>query len=109
MASPEDFAVATLGILVMQLGYWPARRLQFQMHFAHRVILGHILLCVSELSFFFIAALATVAVFDHWKESQFTLWKFIFLSAATFAFVCYKRQLATLGDAMLEQQATTPD
>src|SRR4029079_18450275 len=84
VASPEDFAVATLGILVMQLGYWPARRLQFQMHFAHRVILGHILLCVSELSFFFIAALATVAVFDHWKESQFTLWKFIFLSAATF-------------------------
>src|SRR5262245_19632543 len=65
VASPEDFSVAALGILLMQLGYWPARRLQFQMHFRHRVILGHVLLCVSALSFFFIAALATVAVFDH--------------------------------------------
>ena len=109
VASPEDFAVAGLGIFIMQLAYWPARRLQFQMHFAHRVILGHLLLCVSELSFFFIAALATVAVFDHWKESQFTLWKFILLSAASFAFVCYKRQLAMIGDAMLERKATMPD
>ena len=65
---------------------------------------GHVLLCVSEVSFFFVSALATVAVFDHWKRSQFVLWKAMLLVSAIFAFFCYKRQLASVGDALLETQ-----
>jgi hypothetical protein len=105
LGTPRDFALAVLGIVIMQLGYWISRDLQSQMQFGHRVILGHVLLCVAEVSIFFISALATVAVFDHWRRSQFVLWKFMFLATAIFAFFCYKRQLASLGDAMLEPHA----
>jgi hypothetical protein len=65
---------------------------------------GHLLLCVSEVSFFFVGALATVAIFDHWKRSEFVLWKAMLLASAIFAFFRCKRQLASVGDALLETQ-----
>jgi len=104
VGTPKDFAFAVFGLAVMQSAYWYARRLQPQVRFRHRVVLGHVLLCVSEVSFFFVSALATVAMFDHWRRSQFVLWKLMLLVSAIFAFFCYKRQLASVGDALLEAQ-----
>ena len=100
--TPKHFAIATLGLVIMQSAYWYARRLQPQVRFRHRVVVGHVLLCLSEVSFFFVSALATVAAFDHWKRGQFVLWKAMLLISAIFAFFCYKRQLASVGDALLE-------
>jgi hypothetical protein len=77
---------------------------QPQIRFRHRGVSSHILLCVSEVSFFFVSALATVAALDHWKRSQFVPWKLMLLVSAIFAFFCYKRQLASVGDALLETQ-----
>jgi len=102
--TPVDFGFAVFGLVVMQSAYWYGRRLQPQIQFRHRVVLGHVLLCVSEVSFFFVSALATVAMFDHWRRSQFVFWKLMLLVSALFAFFCYKRQLATVGDALLEAQ-----
>ena len=102
--TPRDFAVAVFGLVVMQSAYWYGRRLQPEVRFRRRVVLGHVLLCVSEVSFFFVSALATVAMFDHWRRSQFVLWKLMLLVSALFAFFCYKRQLASVGDALLEAQ-----
>jgi len=104
VGTPKDYALAAVGIVVMQLGYWYARGLQPQIRFRHRVVLGHVFLCVSEVSFFFVSALATVAAFDHWRRGHFVLWKVTLLVSAIFAFFCYKRQLASVGDAMLETQ-----
>ncbi len=102
VGTPRDFAVAVFGLVIMQSAYWHARGLQPQIRFRRRVVLGHVLLCVSEVSVFFFSALATVAMFDHWKRSQFVLWKLMLLVSATFAFFCYKRQYASVGDALLE-------
>ena len=104
VGTPRDFAIAVFGLVLMQSAYWYARRLQPEIRFRHRVVLGHVLLCVSEVSFFFVSALATVALFDHWKRSQFVLWKAMLLVSAIFAFFCYKRQLASVGDTLLETQ-----
>jgi hypothetical protein len=104
VGTPKDFVVAMVGLVVMQSAYWYARRLQPEVRFRHRVVLGHVLLCVSEVSFFFVSALATVAMFDHWRRSQFVFWKLMLLASAIFAFFCYKRQLASVGDALLEAQ-----
>ena len=103
--TPRDFAVAVFGLVIMQSAYWYARRLQPEVRFRRRIVLGHVLLCVSEVSFFFVSALATVAMFDHWRRSQFVLWKLMLLAAAIFAFFCYKRQLASVGDTLLETNA----
>ena len=43
-------------------------------------------------------------VIDHWRRSQFVFWKLMLLVSALFAFFCYKRQLASVGDALLETQ-----
>jgi hypothetical protein len=43
-------------------------------------------------------------MFDHWRRSQFVFWKLMLLASALFAFFCYKRQLASVGDALLETQ-----
>jgi hypothetical protein len=102
VGTPRDFVVAVFGLALMQSAYWYARRLQPKIRFRHRVVLGHALLCVSEVSFFFVSALATVAAFDHWKRSHFVLWKAMLLVSAVFAFFCYKRQLASVGDTLLE-------
>jgi hypothetical protein len=102
IGTPRDFVVAVFGLVMMQSSYWYARRLQPEIQFRPRVVLGHVLLCVSEVSFFFVSALATVAMFDHWKRSEFVLWKLMLLASAIFAFFCYKRQLASVGDALLE-------
>jgi len=109
VGTPMDFAFAVFGLVVMQSAYWYARRLQPQVRFGHRVLLGHVLLCVSEVSFFFVSALATVAMFDHWRRSQFVFWKLMLLVSAIFAFFCYKRQLASVGDALLEAQPKDAD
>jgi hypothetical protein len=109
VGTPKDFAFAVFGLVVMQLAYWYSRRLQPEIRFRHRVLLGHVLLCVSEVSFFFVSALATVAMFDHWRRSQFVLWKLMLLASAIFAFFCYKRQLASVGDALLEAQTEHAD
>jgi hypothetical protein len=102
--TPQHFAIALVGLVIMQSAYWYARRLQPRIQFRYRVVLGHVLLCVSEVSFFFVSALATFAAFDHWKRSQFVPWKAMLLVSAVFAFFCYKRQLASVGDALLEIQ-----
>jgi hypothetical protein len=52
VGTPEDFALAVFGLVVMQSAYWYARRLQPEIRFRHRVVLGHVLLCVAEVSFF---------------------------------------------------------
>ena len=47
---PRDFAFAVFGLVVMQSAYWYACRLQPQVRFCRRVVLGHVPLCVSEVS-----------------------------------------------------------
>src|SRR3954452_25141892 len=59
VGTPRDFAIAVFGLVLMQSAYWYARHLQPEIRFRHRVVLGHVLLCVSEVSFFFVSALAT--------------------------------------------------
>src|SRR5437660_12728007 len=104
VGTPKDFAIAMFGLVVMQSAYWYARRLQPQIRFAHRVLLGHVLLCVSEVSFFFVSALATVAMFDHSRRSQFVFWTLMLLASALFAFFCYRHQLASVGAPRLETE-----
>jgi len=39
-----------------------------------------------------------------YRRFQFVLWKAMVLVSAIFAFFCYKRQLASVGNALLETQ-----
>ena len=102
VGSPKDYALDFTAIVIMQVGYWAAYRLQPHLRFRRNVPVGHLLCCIGEVSFLFIAALGTVVLLDHWREWQFVLWKAGMLVGMIFAFYCYERQLVGLGERMLE-------
>ena len=62
------FALAIAAVLLMQAAYWLAFRIQPRLRFQKHVLLGHVVLCFGELSFFFANALATVIVFERLEE-----------------------------------------
>ena len=99
-----DFFLAAIAVVLMQAGHWLAFRLKPQLQFRRNVLLGYVLLCIGELSLFFVNALAVVVLFDRMGELEFALWKVIILIAILFAVCCYKYQLGTLGQTMIESQ-----
>ena len=102
LGSAKDYALGFVAIVVMQVGYWFAYRLQPHLRFRRNVFVGHLLCCIGEVSFLFIAALGTVVLLDRWHELQFVLWKAGMLVGMIFAFYCYERQLVGLGETMLK-------
>ena len=102
LGSAKDYALGFTAILLMQVAYWAAYRLQPYLRFRRHVLVGHLLCCIGEVSFLFIAALGTVVLLDRWHELQFVLWKAGMLVGMIFAFYCYKSQLVWLGERMLK-------
>ncbi len=101
VGTPKAFALAITAVVLMQSGYWLAYRARPRLQLRRRVVLGHFVLCLGEVSFFFINALASLVLLDLATKLQFVLWKFMVLIASIFSFFCYKCQLERLGEAML--------
>ena len=102
-------ALALGAIFFMQLGYWIAFRLQQRLHFHKNVLVGHMLLCLGELSFIFVSALATVVLFERLEEVVVVPWKPLVLAAILFGVFCYKHQLETLGERMIKGEPSPAD
>ena len=102
VGSAKDCTLGFMAIVVMQLGYWLAYRLQPYLRFRRNVLVGHLLCCIGEVSFLFVAALGTIVLLDRWHELQFVLWKAGMLVGMIFASYCYERQLVGLGERMLK-------
>ncbi|NQV23912.1 MAG: hypothetical protein HQ518_06035 [Rhodopirellula sp.] len=104
-ATANDFLVASGAIVVMQLAYWIAFSLQRDLRFRKNVVVGHVLLWLSELSYFFPHALAALILFDRFKELKelsFAPARFALLALILFAVYCFKFQLETLGETLLK-------
>jgi hypothetical protein len=108
-SGPRDFALASAGVAIMQLGFWLAFRIQRHLRFRRMVLIGQVFLFVGEASFVFVSALATVVFFERWSEVEFSLWRLIVFVAILFAVFCYKTQLESLGNAMREPQSQSTD
>ena len=67
-------------VVVMQLAYWLGRGLLPRLRFRRNVLVGHVLLWIGEISFFFPNTFAAVIVFDHSGELEFVLWKLLMLA-----------------------------
>lgn len=102
-ASDNDFAIAIIVLIIMQLSYWFARPLQKRINLKKMVVAGHFLLWIGELSLFFVQCLAAVVLFDRFYKQEFTAWKFFVLVVMLFSMYCYKDQLKSLGNDMLDE------
>ena len=98
----KDFVLTVGAVTIMQLGHWLAFRLMPKIKFRRNVILGHVLGSIGELSLFFASALAVVIVFERFSELDISFWKLLILAAILFAVCCYKHQLATIGEKMID-------
>jgi hypothetical protein len=90
-----------------QIILWKGIPVYWRLQFRRNVLLGHVLFCIGEMSLFFVNALAVVVLLDRFVELQFVLWKVIVLLAILFAICCYKHQLATVGELMIESEFKT--
>jgi hypothetical protein len=52
VGSPKDYALDFTAIVIMQVGYWAAYRLQPHLRFRRNVPVGHLLCCIGEVSSF---------------------------------------------------------
>jgi len=104
-ATDLQLGMATLAVVMMQSGHWISMRLQPRLRFPRRVILGHVLFCVGELSLFFINALAVVVAFDRFNEVQFNVWKFALLAGILFSVCSYKYQVGSLGEQLIKGES----
>ena len=102
-----DFVWAVVAVLLMQVGHWLAFRLKPRLQFRRNVLLGHVLVLIAELSLFFANALAVVILFDRMGELHTTVWKAILLMAILFAICCYKHQLTSVGDLLIDSEFKT--
>lgn len=101
-ATSEELAIALAAVVLMQACHWPALALRRRLEFRRNAIVGHVLICIGELSLFFIAALTALIVFDHFGELAWTPWKVFILAAMVFSISGYKYQIMSLGEAMIE-------
>jgi ABC-type xylose transport system permease subunit len=103
-ATPRVFAIALAAVAVMQAAYWPAHALKQRLHFRFRrnALWGHVLISMGEFSLFFMAALVTVALFAQFRGMQHPLWKSGLLVLGLFAVSCYKYQLMSLGEKLID-------
>ena len=107
-ATLNDFLVAGITTVVMQLAYWLAFTLQRGLRFRRNVVVGHVLLWLGELSYFFPHALAALILFDRFKELEeisFVPERVVVLVSILFAVYCFKYQLETLGDAIIGNES----
>jgi len=102
--SPRQFEISFIAIVVMQAAYWPAHGLKQHLHFRSQVVLGHVLLTVGEFSLFFAAAVTTVVLFDHFREEHRLPWRLGLLALNLFAVSCYKYQLMSVGEKLIDHQ-----
>ena len=100
-----ELAIALAAVVLMQACHWPALALRRRLEFRRNAVLGHVLICIGELSLFFIAALTALIVFDHFGELQWTLWKVLILAATVFSISGYKYQIMSLGQTMIEAES----
>lgn len=108
-ASAGDLALAVVAVVVMQTGYWLARRLQPGLRFRGNVLVSHLLLWIGELSFFFPHALAALVLFERPIGQNLVLWKLPTLAGILFAMTCYRKQLLSLSEALSVQRPTGTD
>jgi hypothetical protein len=101
--TPRQFEVSLAVVAVMQAAYWPAHALKQGLHFRSNPVLGHVLITVGEFSLFFVAAMATVVLFDHFRDPERLMWKLGVLALALFAVSCYKYQLTSLGEKLIDR------
>jgi hypothetical protein len=101
-ADAREIAIVIAAVAFMQAAYWCAFHLQPRVCFRRNIVLGHVLLWLGEFCFFFPSALAALIVFDRFEQLEIVPWKLCVLAAMLFAMFCYKHQLETLGETMLE-------
>ncbi len=94
----------SIGVAVIQVGYWVRLRCFPPPRFSRHLLLGHAIQFLGRLSFVFIGGMFGVVFFTRFHELEFSAWKVSVLLAVLFSMFCYTLELERLGKAFWEAQ-----
>ena len=101
---PKIQIFATLGVIIIQVGYWLAQCWFTTLRLGHNSLLGHVILFLSRLNFIFAAAVFSAVYLVRFNELEISLWGFVLLSGVLFSIFCYTLELERLGRALVERK-----
>ncbi len=103
-ATAGEILAVIAAVIVMQVAYWSAHRLQPGQKFRQNVLLGKFFQLLAEVSFLFPATLVATVLFDEDIDLKTDWWRMLVLAASLFAMYCYKQQLDFIGTSMTGKQ-----
>ena len=99
---------ALTAIVLIQIGYWLRYRIRPALPRFHNVLLGHIVLFVSRLSFVVATSIFSFVFIAKRLEAQMDASRYILTLVGLFSLFCYMLELQRLGNALIgpEQKST---
>ena len=101
---PKIQVFATLGVIIIQVGYWLDQCWFMTLRLGHNSLLGHVILFLSRLNFIFGAAVFSAVYLVRINELDISLLGLVFLSAVLFSIFCYTLELERIGRAFVERK-----
>lgn len=104
-ATLAEVTAAIAAVIVMQVAYWSAYRIQHQQTFRRNAFLGKFFQLLAEVSFLFPATLVATVLYEENIDLKTEWWRIVILAATLFAMYCYKQQLDSIGASLAAKQA----
>src|SRR5271166_2055908 len=87
--STKILALATLGLIIMQVCYWLDQYWFATLRLGYNPLLGHVILFLSRLNFIFAGAVFSAVYLVRFNELDISFWGLLILSIVLFSIFCY--------------------
>ena len=96
----ETWLWALSAIVLIQFGYWVRYRVRPPLPRFRNVVLGHVVLFLSRMSFLLATTLFSFMFFTQHLTSAMPLARYILMLAGLFSLFCYMQELQRLGKSL---------
>jgi len=102
--STNILALATLGVIIMQVCYWLDQYWFATLRPGYNPLLGHLILFLSRLNFIFAGAVFSAVYLVRFNELDISFWGLLILSIVLFSIFCYTLELERIGRALVKRK-----
>lgn len=99
-ATLRDDVILFFAALTIQITYWHTLRRAPPFPLPKWQFAGHIILFLSRLSFIFVSAVFSFAVYRYWDTFEFSPYRFLLMILILFAVFCFSRHLEAIGSLL---------
>ena len=103
-ATSKEVMLLFVAVFVMQGAHWLVLPLKKTLTVRRHVLLGHVLICIGELSLFFSAALTSLIVLERFGNWKLEWWRLLLLVTVVFSATSYKYLITLVGAQLIETE-----